>query len=138
MGHYECRRCDKRYDECTCPTPPPKSYNMSRWTIGDMYINQAGYDPDREDREAERRSWGCSCTCGEKMHAEQGCFEKDGHDTYCSCTGVPPHIKANQHALTIKRLKCKVHPRYGALRKPRSTCEACWELWLQAKKYLPK
>ncbi len=23
MGHYECRKCDQRYDLCTCPLAPP-------------------------------------------------------------------------------------------------------------------
>jgi hypothetical protein len=23
MGHYECRRCDQRFDKCECPLPPP-------------------------------------------------------------------------------------------------------------------
>jgi Zn finger protein HypA/HybF involved in hydrogenase expression len=25
--------------------------------------------------------------------------------------------------------KCKKHPQYGAIRKPRSDCEACWEMY---------
>ena len=27
--------------------------------------------------------------------------------------------------------KCKVHPRYQALRKPRASCEACWRMWIE-------
>lgn len=30
-------------------------------------------------------------------------------------------------------VRCKVHRRYQVKRKPRSTCEACWELWVLTK-----
>ncbi len=28
-----------------------------------------------------------------------------------------------------RKVHCTRHPRYGAVRKPRTTCEACWWVW---------
>ncbi len=82
-------------------------------------------------------TWRCDCGHSEYYHGIDGCASLNGHDEYCYCSNVPPAKLATQHTTTLLRLRCKTHPRYGALRKPRSACEACWELWLQAKKWLP-
>lgn len=37
-------------------------------------------------------------------------------------------------------MKCPKHPRYAFKRKPSSTCEACWLIWLYEKHdlHIPK
>jgi len=30
---------------------------------------------------------------------------------------------------TCAKVKCPVHPKYQAKRKPRCSCETCWEIW---------
>lgn len=28
-------------------------------------------------------------------------------------------------------MKCKKHPKYGAIRRPRTACEVCWRMYIE-------
>lgn len=77
---------------------------------------------------------GCTCGHGTRMHNEYGCYEKVGSascdDAYCHCSAVPRAVLDERRARIVEARRCTAHRRYAAARKPTSTCEACWRLWV--------
>ncbi len=74
---------------------------------------------------------GCTCSCGISMHGRDGCFSKNGHDIYCSCSAVPVAVQAKIRAELVERYKCAKHQAYVAAKRPSDQCEGCWRLWVK-------
>jgi len=51
MGHYECRKCDQRYDKCSCTRPvyrPAGEVRLSPEQIVDKIIDILESEPAEE------------------------------------------------------------------------------------------
>ncbi|MGN6108957.1 MAG: hypothetical protein ACTHU0_27875 [Kofleriaceae bacterium] len=72
---------------------------------------------------------GCTCEHVTNDHGEDGCFYKNGHDIYCSCSAIPASIIEKRRARIVAARPCPTHRRYQAKRQPRAACEGCWGLW---------
>lgn len=73
----------------------------------------------------------CTCSHGLSMHGSDGCFHKNGHDIYCSCSAVPLATQAKMRAELVARYKCAKHQAYVAAKHPSDQCEGCWRLWVK-------
>lgn len=55
----------------------------------------------------------CTCAHGDYEHGNAGCFHKNGHDIYCSCSWVPPprvRALACDHASEVPTGRCICGP----------------------------
>lgn len=76
--------------------------------------------------------------CGHHVskHGSDGCFTKNGHDEYCSCSQVPQAVAdrdREERRLHHLKTPCPDHPRYQVKNKPRTMCEKCWRMFTKVQ-----